>query len=90
MTYTCTEKEVDYLQADARDGKDASERACPAVSSQTKLLTRLLQIFAAVSKLTEWTCDVLSSSGISALKDAIVTLSPGRVCGGVNDIQIAR
>jgi hypothetical protein len=30
MMYTCTEKEVDYLQADALDGKDASERAGPA------------------------------------------------------------
>jgi hypothetical protein len=60
------------------------------LSSQTKMLTRLLRLFAAVSKLTERTCHVLSSSGISALKDAIVTLSPGRVFGGVNDIQIAR
>jgi len=30
MMYTCTEKEVDYLQADALDGKDAPERAGPA------------------------------------------------------------
>jgi hypothetical protein len=31
MMYTCTEKEVDYLQADALDGKDASKCAGPAV-----------------------------------------------------------
>jgi hypothetical protein len=31
MMYTCTVKEVDHLEADALDGKDASERASPAV-----------------------------------------------------------
>jgi hypothetical protein len=37
MTYTCSEKEVDYLQADARDGKDASERAGPAIFFANKV-----------------------------------------------------